>query len=110
MEESEPECEEKALTLLRSYSDSFLDLTYTIHPVGRPNEIRGKSSNVAWAVSEVARKHSSTSRRDHEIVTVMDADTCFAEDYFTSVTFHYTVASPEQRRIMMFAPSTIFDR
>jgi hypothetical protein len=44
------------------------------------------------------------------VLTVMDADTCFAEDYFASVTYHYTVASPEQRKVMMFAPCTVFDR
>jgi hypothetical protein len=49
-------------------------------------------------------------RHEHEILTIMDADTCFAEDYFTAVTYNYCVASPEQRKIMMFAPSTVFDR
>jgi hypothetical protein len=43
-------------------------------------------------------------------MTVMDADTCFAADYFAACVFHYATASPEQRRIMMFAPTTVFDR
>ncbi|KAJ3317636.1 hypothetical protein HDU76_001109, partial [Blyttiomyces sp. JEL0837] len=127
MEESEANSEEKAQRLMTQYMDSFFDITYTIHPKGRANEIRGKSSNVAWAAAEMARRGGYVSssvddkitgksgsgmerRHDHEILTVMDADSAFAEDYFNSVAYHYVTALPEQRRIMMFAPSTVFDR
>ncbi|KAJ3188085.1 hypothetical protein HK101_009214, partial [Irineochytrium annulatum] len=115
MEESEAGCEDKARTLMKLYGASFYDLTYSVHPMNRPDEIRGKSSNVAWAVSDmISRSTGATNDGEafhgHEIVTVMDADTCFAEDYFTSVTYHYAVATPEERKVMMFAPSTVFDR
>jgi hypothetical protein len=112
MEESEKGSIEKAEALIKLYTDSFFEITYTLHPIGRPGEIRGKSSNVAWAASEMARRYSGgiPGRHSHEILTVMDADTCFAEDYFNSVAYYYCVASPEQRKIMMFAPSTVFDR
>ncbi|KAJ3043586.1 hypothetical protein HDV00_004687 [Rhizophlyctis rosea] len=111
MEETEKGCEEKAQGLMNLYAESFYEITYTVHPAGRPGEIRGKSSNVAWASSQMAlRTGGYGGRHEHEILTVMDADTCFAEDYFTAATYHYTVASPEQRKIMMFAPSTVFDR
>lgn len=126
-------CRQKAETLCKLYSDSFFSIVYTIHPQNIPGEIRGKSSNVAWAARQMANldqcesapwdrtyqkdsfassssSPSSTSGRSHEIVTVMDADTCFAEDYFTYVTFAYCTAIPEDRKIMMFAPCTIFDR
>ena len=111
MEETEKGCEEKAQGLMNMYAESFYEITYTVHPAGRSGEIRGKSSNVAWAASQMAmRTGGYGGRHEHEILTVMDADTCFAEDYFTAATYHYTVASPEQRKIMMFAPSTVFDR
>ncbi|KAJ3092025.1 hypothetical protein HK102_011507, partial [Quaeritorhiza haematococci] len=112
MEESEQGSEEKAKMLMKRYADSFLDITFSIHPIGRPAEIRGKSSNVAWAAFEMARRYNGglQGRQDHVILTVMDADTCFAEDYFNSAAYHYCVASPEQRKIMMFAPCTVFDR
>lgn len=112
MEESEKGAENKAKTLIKLYSDSFFEITFTLHPKGRVGEIRGKSSNVAWAAAQMASKSGAglRGRHDHEICTVMDADTCFAEDYFSSVTFNYCVASPEQRKIMMFAPCTVFDR
>ncbi|KAJ3306197.1 hypothetical protein HDU76_004883 [Blyttiomyces sp. JEL0837] len=108
MEESEQGAAEKGQTLMKMYINSFFDITYTIHPVGRPGEIRGKSSNVAWAACEMARRGGNY--HEHEIVTVMDADSAFAEDYFAAVTYHYAIASPAQRRIMMFAPCTVFDR
>jgi hypothetical protein len=107
MEETEAEAEEKANMLIADYSDKFYELRYTIHPAGRKDEIRGKSSNVAWAARQMARIGG---RHDNEIMTVMDADTCFAEDYFMACAYHFAVASPEQRRIMMFAPCTVFDR
>ncbi|RKO86812.1 hypothetical protein BDK51DRAFT_52220 [Blyttiomyces helicus] len=112
MEESESGAERKAQDLMKLYANSFFEITYTLHPVGRPGEIRGKSSNVAWASSQMAARSGGgyAGRHEHEIITVMDADTNFAEDYFTSITYHYAVASPEQRRIMMFAPCTVFDR
>ncbi|KAH6588753.1 hypothetical protein BASA50_003966 [Batrachochytrium salamandrivorans] len=108
MEEAEQGSSEKAQELLRIYGPHFFEITYTIHPSGRPGEIRGKSSNVAWAARQMAMRGGP--RHDHEVVTVMDADTGFAEDYFSALSYHYSVASPEQRRIIMFCPSTVFDR
>ncbi|KAI9331666.1 glycosyl transferase family group 2-domain-containing protein [Zopfochytrium polystomum] len=107
MEESEAGSERKAIALVSRYADAFLQIVYTIHPVGLEGEIRGKSSNVSWAAKQMARKS-----KNHrvEIITVMDADTCFTEDYFTSITYFFSTATPEQRRLQMFAPSTIFDR
>ena len=111
MEENEQGCMEKAHSLMKVYINSFFDITYTIHPKNRPNEIRGKSSNVSWSVAEISRRGGGPSgNHEHEIITVMDADTCFAEDYFNAITYHYAVADSEQRKIMMFAPATVFDR
>src|SRR5690349_14879612 len=98
MEESEKGAAEKAQTLMKMYADSFFEITYTVHPLGRPGEIRGKSSNVAWASSQMALRSGGglAGRHEHEIITVMDADTCFAEDFFSAVSYHYTTATPEQ--------------
>ncbi|KAI8613545.1 hypothetical protein BC830DRAFT_1066507 [Chytriomyces sp. MP71] len=111
MEASEPGSDNKARMLLKLYLDSFFDITFTVHPANLPEEIRGKSSNVSWAAKQMLlRRRRRSTRHEHEIVTVMDADSCFAEDYFSAVAYHYAVASPEQRKIMMFMPSTVFDR
>lgn len=107
MEESEPDCVQKANTLVDQYREDFYDIRFTVHPSGRDGEIRGKSSNVAWAAQQMAKIGNIHS---NQIMTVMDADTCFAQDYFAACAYHYSTASPEQRSIMMFAPTTVFDR
>jgi hypothetical protein len=109
MEESEVNCKAKALELLEMFEKKFLDITYTIHPKDVENEIRGKSSNISYAARTMASRLAH-SENDKRIITVMDADTCFAEDYFTSITHFFCIASPEQRKIMMFTPPTLFDR
>ncbi|KAJ3385008.1 hypothetical protein HDU84_002500 [Entophlyctis sp. JEL0112] len=143
MEESEKGCVTKAQMLLKVYSDSFFDITYTVHPANLPGEIRGKSSNVAWAAREMAKyrtvpaniaavavekmyherihgvncgyesvelSNDLPGQHSHEVITVLDCDSIFAEDYFAALACHYATASPEQRKIMMFMPSTVFDR
>ncbi|KAJ3030563.1 UNVERIFIED_CONTAM: hypothetical protein HDU68_008580 [Siphonaria sp. JEL0065] len=145
MEENEIGCVDKARMLMKMYSDCFFDITFTVHPANQPNEIRGKSSNVAFASKEMARYSAASAaasaaaaaesyaesiygvsaingmgggddvpfnatRHDHEIITILDADTIFAEDYFAAVACHYATAAPSQRKIMMFMPSTVFDR
>jgi hypothetical protein len=108
MEEGESEASEKAVGLIDRYRDLFYDITFTLHPSNRPGEIRGKSSNVAWAAKEMVRQAGGP--RLEDIITVMDADTCFASDYFASLSYHYAVASPRDRALMYFAPTTVFDR
>ncbi len=112
MEESEDRSIIKAQNLVKMYADFFFDITYTIHPCGREGEIRGKSSNVAWAASQMALRNINgpLGGHCHEIITVQDADTCFAEDYFSCISYYYATASPEERKIMMFSPCTVFDR
>jgi len=107
MEEGEDGATEKARRLILKYASQFREMTFTLHPKGLPGEIRGKSSNVAWAASRMA---DAAERYGHQILTIMDADTCFAADYFEAVTYHFCTASSAQRRVMMFAPTIVFDR
>jgi hypothetical protein len=112
MEEAEENALAKAQNLVKMYSNLFFEITFTIHPLGRKGEIRGKSSNVSWAASQMALRNINgpMGGHSHEIITVQDADTCFAEDYFSCISYYYSTASPEQRKIMMFTPCTVFDR
>ncbi|KAJ3273435.1 hypothetical protein HDV01_004505 [Terramyces sp. JEL0728] len=107
MEQAEKDSNLKAEQLMDVYKHLFYDIRYTVHPSGRPGEIRGKSSNVAWASVQMARL---STRHEREIVTVMDADTGFAEDYFSACAYHFAVGSPSERSIMFFTPSAVFDR
>ena len=109
MESSEKESLLKAKSLLRMYQDHFAEITFTIHPAGRVGEVRGKSSNVAWASSEMARRMRGMPL-ENIILTVMDADTAFAQDYFWGLEEAYLKATKEEQKALMFAPCTVFDR
>jgi hypothetical protein len=108
MEEAELDSSQKAKQLIDRYQDQFCDIIFTLHPFGRPGEVRGKSSNVAWAAREIVRQCGGP--RVEEIITVMDADTTFAQDYFESLSYHYSVATPNERAVMYFCPTSVFDR
>ena len=107
MEASESQAVVKAKTLVRMYQDHFSDITFTIHPAGLEGEVRGKSSNVSWAVSEMDKRQDLG---ENCVLTIMDSDTCFAQDYFIKVSDAYFDTRKEDRGILMFAPPTIFDR
>jgi hypothetical protein len=62
--------------------------------------------------SNLSKGNSNLSKgptRD-DILTVMDADTCFAQDYFSAISCHYACADKEDRPLMLFTPCTVFDR
>jgi hypothetical protein len=110
MEGSEPDSAGKAQLLIGNYASRFWDLCFTMHPPGRSGEIRGKSSNVAWAANQMVLRSKGHIESCRQVFTVIDADSHFAQDYFDSVSYHYSVALPSERRRMMFVPPTVFDR
>ncbi|KAI8909557.1 hypothetical protein EDD86DRAFT_190817 [Gorgonomyces haynaldii] len=107
MEQAEQGATEKAKNIIQIYQDSFYHITFTLHPANQPGETRGKSSNVNYAAKQMAYIHGV---KPSTVLTVMDADTCFAQDYFTSVTFHFSTSKPEDRDISFFVAPTLFDR
>lgn len=109
MEQAEgPLCEEKARLIITQYSSSFKDVVYTIHPCNIEGEVRGKSSNVAWASREMTNYFGI--HKGHVVMTVMDADTAFAEDYFMAINHYFAVEKKGTRDEMMFCAPTLFDR
>lgn len=77
MEEAEEKAEAKAETLVARFSDSFLDVSYTVHPCGIPGEQRGKGSNLCWAANSVLNSLAKPSLNiDNIIITVMDCKLC----------------------------------
>mmetsp|Transcript_25008 Transcript_25008/g.43180 ORF Transcript_25008/g.43180 Transcript_25008/m.43180 type:complete len:511 (+) Transcript_25008:205-1737(+) len=108
MEEAESGSFEKASQLMKLYQASFLDMMCTVHPSNLPGEARGKSSNVAWAVSQAANRFCG--QNSQMIVTILDADIQFSENYFSQLTHEYCLASPEERERMLFAAPIFFDR
>ncbi|KAJ3074611.1 hypothetical protein HDU98_010799 [Podochytrium sp. JEL0797] len=107
MESAETEAETKAMALVSRYIDSFLQIVYTIHPRGLEGETAGKHSNVSWAARQMTRKSKNV---DTDVITVMDCDTAFAEDYFAAVAYHFSTCDKESRIVQLYAPTTVFDR
>ncbi|KAJ1555837.1 hypothetical protein HK405_012072, partial [Cladochytrium tenue] len=109
MEETEAGASDKATQLMQEYGSQFLEINFTVHPKNIPGEIRGKSSNSNWGATTTYHR-TPENERARTIVTVMDADSCFASDYFTAMTYNFVMASRAERNLMMFAPTTLFDR
>ncbi|KAI8616433.1 hypothetical protein BC830DRAFT_1080613 [Chytriomyces sp. MP71] len=106
MEAAEKGSDEKARILLDAFKGRFADLVFTVHTL-LSGEIRGKSSNVNHAVRELANMRGERSR---EIVTVVDADTCFAADYFECISYHTAISDPVSRKSQLFFAPVVFDR
>ncbi|KAJ3200513.1 hypothetical protein HDU82_008822 [Entophlyctis luteolus] len=113
MEETEIGCQEKARLLVSEYSEFFLSIEFSVHPADIPGELRGKSANVSWAARHMANSASLRDERDahRHIFTIMDADSCFTNDYFLTVGKIYG-ENPNffERRLQIFVPFSVFDR
>src|SRR5207249_2044770 len=100
MEDADPEAREKAAVLADEFHERFADFLVTFHPYGLPGEVRGKSSNQAWAarcaVEELVGRHGHD--LDHLTVTSCDADTQFPERYFECLTFMFATEKNRYRR------------
>ncbi len=100
MEEADPESSEKAVRLLTEFRDAFAAMFATCHPKDLPGEVRGKSSNQAWAAHRAAEE--LLDRRGlnvHDVtLTSCDADTQFPPQYFEALTFHFATDVNRYRR------------
>jgi hypothetical protein len=105
MEEVEADARRKAAALAEEFDDCFFSLLVTYHPYGLPGEVRGKSSNEAWAarcaVEELVGWRGIDI--DHLTVTSCDADTLFPEQYFECLTYHFAT-DPDRNRRFWQAP------
>lgn len=122
MEQREEGARRKGLQLCEEFASRFMDITVTIHPGDIPDEVPGKGSNTRWAarwmaeremmVQTDAQAESTLGSPGHveAVMTIMDADTAFAADYFLAVAVRYLLATPETRSHMMFVPPILFDR
>ncbi|KAI8616432.1 hypothetical protein BC830DRAFT_1241025 [Chytriomyces sp. MP71] len=110
MEAAEKGSEDKARKLIHAFKSRFADLVYTVHTI-KKGEIRGKSSNVNHAVRELAKLDGDRNREVIEaVVSVFDADTCFAADYFECISYHFCIADPVTRRSQVYFAPVLFDR
>lgn len=116
---------EKVLGLMEEFGACFLEIVFSLHPRNLPGEAAGKSSNVAWAARDMHSRHKAgdiitvyvpsltpmnTKRGLTRIWCSMDADSCFAADFFAAAASKYTRADVETRRSLMFVAPIFFDR
>ena len=107
MEEAEAGAYRKAAALEREFSAAFPVFLCTFHPAGLPGEVRGKSSNEAWASR---RAYEELVERggmglDYLTVTSCDADTIFPKAYFDCLTYFFAT---DPRRYRRFWQAPIF--
>ncbi|RAL04665.1 glycosyltransferase family 2 protein [Aspergillus ibericus CBS 121593] len=111
MEEKEATAVEKAMKLGATFDTSFRSIQTTFHPYGIDGEIPGKGSNVAFAARYIVDVHHEALRMEtcNIIITVIDADTHLARDYFTEIQRIHDLNPTEAERTLYCCP-IIFDR
>ncbi|HEX5370712.1 MAG TPA: glycosyltransferase family 2 protein [Dehalococcoidia bacterium] len=105
MEEAEPGAAGKGARLAREFAPFFSDFLVTLHPNGLPGEVRGKSSNEAWAARCAVRRlvQEQGISLDHLTVTSCDADTLFPPQYFECLSYEFAT-NPERYSRFWQAP------
>ncbi len=90
MEEREPEAKIRAAILIREFSPIFGSIFATYHP-DVPGEIKGKSSNEAYAGRLAYDKLFRKSNLDIDYATIssVDADSLFHKEYFSYLTYKF---------------------
>jgi hypothetical protein len=91
--------------LQRAFGHRFLAMAGTTHPSDIPGEVRGKSSNEAWAARQAKRMFCDEMGFDIDRMTVTscDADTQFHPRYFSALT-HYFATEPSRYRLFWQGP------
>jgi len=103
-----PESDAVAQKIAQEFGNAFFKLLVTTHPDGLPGEIRGKGSNEAWAARLAQREIIDAQNIPYEniLVSVFDADTQVAGEYFGILT-HRFLSAPARLR-SSFQPIPLF--
>ena len=98
---------DKARILRERFGPAFGRFWTTIHP-DRPGEVRGKSSNLAYAVSWAHQRLTGELglRADDVIVSVCDADSRLHPKYLSALAYRY-LTEPASRA-GLFQPAMLF--
>lgn len=90
MEEREKDVREKSAILIAAFKHTFFDIFATYHPdlIG---EVKGKSSNQAFAAHVVDKELVAKGKIDARFATIssVDADSIFDKQYFSYVTYKF---------------------
>lgn len=97
----------KAQELSRKYRGKFANLLVTFHP-DLPGEVKGKSSNEAYAGQYAKKVLVDRQRRDINYITVTskDADGIFDKSYFSCLTHKFL--TNENRHLRFWQPLILY--
>lgn len=89
-EARETDAPAKTALLREEFKNAFANLWVTVHP-DIPGEVKGKSSNMAWAAKWAKQKlvDGLGMNMDNITVTSCDADSRIHPKYFASLTYHF---------------------
>jgi hypothetical protein len=106
-EERDPLAPARAASLTRRFESVFGHWLITFHP-DLPGEVKGKSSNLAWAAHRVEAELINTGRLDpqHLLVTVLDADSRLDRQYLAALG-HDALAHPDGM-LHVYQPAILF--
>ena len=98
-EERLPESSAAAEKIQKEFGASFGEFLSTAHPDGLPGEMRGKGSNEAWAARQAQERIIDAKKIPYErvLVSVFDADTQVAPEYFGILTHAFLTAEHPER-------------
>lgn len=90
MEEREKEAKERGDILINEYKDVFGTMTATYHP-DVPGEVKGKSSNEAYAGRQIYQQLFENGPYDPNYATIssVDADSLFDKQYFAYLAYQF---------------------
>ena len=105
MEEPDVDAPQRFATLQAEFGHSFEAMIGTTHPGNIAGEVRGKSSNEAWAAKKAKRLFVDQMgyNLDHMTVTSCDADTLFHPRYFSALTYYFAT-NPKRYRTFWQGP------
>jgi Glycosyl transferase family group 2 len=106
-EERDPDALARAERLSAQYADRFGEWLTTLHP-DLAGEVKGKSSNLAWAARRIEDELIANRRLDvrNLLVTVCDADSRFDRQYLAALGQH--VLSHPHGRLHIYQPAILF--
>lgn len=114
MEEREgPAGKAKAERLIASTSCLFADIFASYHPANLPGDVAGKSSNSAWAYTQILQRYAALlSKLDlsRVFLTVGDADTLWHPKFWSALAYQALQLSAEERVWSMFQPPILLTR
>ncbi len=105
MEEREKEAKERGDTLIKEFKDTFGTIMATYHP-DVPGEVKGKSSNEAYAGRAAHKKLFEDGPYDmnYATVTSVDADSLFDRQYYSYLTYKFLT---DEKRYNKFWQSAV---